>query len=415
MRFEKTSGSVVIVGAGHAGGTLAMELRAAGHTGPVTIVGDEPHVPYQRPPLSKAFLKGGLPEEKLELRPRSWYATHAVELRLGAPVEAIDRAARRLRLRGGETLPYDHLVLATGVRPARLAVPGADLDGVHHLRGIADARRLSADLGAAGRLVVIGAGFTGLEVAASAATLGCAVTLVLRGDRVLTRVASAPVAEFLRARHEAAGVVLRFGSHVDAFLGDGDRVVGVRLRDGEILSCDHVLVAVGADANDELAREAGLVCDGGGVVVDEDGRTADPAIFAIGDVSVRPLPYLGGRPIRLESVHNALEQARIAAAVIAGAPPPRLEPPWFWSDQYGFKLQTVGLVAEADDLVLRGDPATGRFAVFHLAGDRLRAVEAVDAPLDFAIGKQLIAKGAPISRDALADPSVNIRAVAAAH
>jgi 3-phenylpropionate/trans-cinnamate dioxygenase ferredoxin reductase subunit len=415
MRIEGTRGSVVIVGAGHAGGTLAMELRAAGHDGPVTIVGDEPHVPYQRPPLSKAFLKGGLPEEKLELRPRSWYATHDVDLRLGAPVEAIDREERRLRLGDGATLAYDRLVLATGVRPARLAVPGADLAGVHYLRGIADARRLAADLGAAGRLVVVGAGFTGLEVAASAAALGCGVTLVVRGDKVLSRVASAPVAAFLRARHEAAGVVFRFGSDVETFLGDGDRVFGVRLGDGEILPCDRALVAVGADANDALARRAGLACDGGGIVVDESGRTSDPAIFAIGDVSVRPLPYLGGRLVRLESVHNALEQARIAAAVIAGTPPPRLEPPWFWSDQYDLKLQTVGLVAEADDLVLRGEPETGRFAVFHLAGDRLRAVEAINAPLDFAIGKQLVAKGAPISRGALADPSVDIRAVAAAH
>ncbi len=415
MRIEGTRGSVVIVGAGHAGGTVAMELRAAGHGAPVTIVGDEPHVPYQRPPLSKAFLKGGLPEEKLELRPRAWYATHDVDLRLGEPVYAIDRAARRLRLCGGETLAYDHLVLATGVRPARLAVPGANLEGVHHLRGIADARRLATDLGGAGRLVVVGAGFTGLEVAASAATLGCAVTLVARGHKVLSRVASAPVATFLRARHEAAGVAFRFGADVAAFLGDGDRVAGVRLGDGEVLACDRVLVAVGAEANDDLARRAGLACADGGIVVDGSGRTSDPAIFAIGDVSVRPLPYLGGRLVRLESVHNALEQARIAAAVIAETPPPRLEPPWFWSDQYDLKLQTVGLVAEADDLVLRGDPEIGRFAVFHLAGDRLRAVEAINAPLDFAIGKQMVAKDAPISRDALADPSVNIRAVATAH
>jgi 3-phenylpropionate/trans-cinnamate dioxygenase ferredoxin reductase subunit len=402
---------VVIVGGGHAGGTVAGLLRLYGFEGDVTVVGEEPAPPYQRPPLSKAYLKGEADLSSLELKGPDFYSEHAVALRVGVRASAINRAARLVTLETGEVLPYDICILATGARPRRLEIPGADLPGVLALRTVADADALKSALVPGARLAVVGGGYVGLEAAAGARSLGAEAVVIEREARVLARVACAALSEFYEDRHAAEGVEFRLNAQVSAFEGGSDgRVAGVRLADGEVVPCTAVLVGVGAVPNDELARSAGLSCPNG-VAVDEDARTEDPAIFAIGDVSWRPLPVYDRR-FRLESVPNALEQAKQAAAAIVGKPRPPDETPWFWSDQYDVKLQIAGVPFDADSIVLRGEPESGRFAVFHLAGNVIRAVEAVNAPAEFLAGRQLITRGTPVSSDALKDPGVSMKAVA---
>ena len=279
------------------------------------------------------------------------------------------------------------------------------------LRTAADAEALKAALGPGKRLAVIGGGYVGLEAAASGRALGAEVVVVEREPRVLARVACETLSTFFQDYHRDRGVVFELDAGVEAFEGEGGRIVGVRLSDGRLIACDAALVGVGATPNDELAKDAGLEC-AGGVVVDEDARTADPHIFAIGDVAHRPLP-LYDRMFRLESVPNALEQAKQAAAAIAGRPAPAPETPWFWSDQYDLKLQIAGIPFEADQVIVRGDPAGARFAVFHLKGDRLLAVEAVNAPPEFMAGKMLIAQRKAVAPEKLRDMSVSMKNVAA--
>ncbi len=382
---------VVIVGAGHAGGSVAALLRQYGWKGPITLVGAEPVQPYQRPPLSKAWLKRETDASSLALRAATFYPANAITLRLATHVTAIDRENRSVTLSSGEQLPYDHLILATGARPRMLRIPGHDLGGVLALRSVADADALQAALTQGRRLVVIGGGYIGLEVAASARALGVAVTVVEREARVLARVASQPLSEFFARAHAAHDVRILCNAGIAAIEGDAGRVAGVRLADGTSLPCDIVLVGVGAAPDDSLARAAGLECDDG-VVVDLAARTSDPRIHAIGDCTRRPLP-LYGRTHRLESVPNALEQAKQAAADLCGRTPPAPEVPWFWSDQYDIRLQIAGLPFDVADLVLRGDPADGKFAVFHLGADgTVQAVEAVNSPADFMAGRQMIAR-----------------------
>ncbi len=408
--MEKNDAGVMIVGAGHAGGTAAALLRQFGYAGPITLVGEEPLAPYQRPPLSKAWLKGETDAESLALKPDSFYEEAGVALLKGEHVTAIDRTARRIVLASGATRPYDILILATGARARRLALPGADLDGVLVLRSAADAEALKARLGPGKRLAVIGGGYIGLEAAASARALGAQAVVLEREPRLLARVAGQTLSDFFTAYHRARGVDVRLGVQIEGFVGEGE-VRGVRLAGGEIVPCDAALVGVGAIPNSELAEAAGLDCDNG-VVVDLEARTSDPAIFAIGDVTRRPLPHYG-RVARLESVANALEQARQAASAITGRPAPAPEVTWNWSDQYDLKYQIAGLPFEADAVVTRGDPATGRFALFHMAGEVIQAVEAVNAPAEFMGGRQLIAQRRPVSRARLADPSVSMKEVAA--
>jgi 3-phenylpropionate/trans-cinnamate dioxygenase ferredoxin reductase subunit len=385
------SDHVVIIGAGHAGGSAAALLRQYGWKGPITLIGAEPVPPYQRPPLSKAWLKRQADAAGLALRPATFYPTNAIALRLATPAIAIDPRNRAVTLGSGERLGYDYLVLATGARPRMLPIPGHDLAGVLALRSMADADLLQAALTQGSRLVVIGGGYIGLEVAASARALGVAVTVIEREQRLLARVASLPLSEFFARAHAANDVRILCGASIVAIEGAAGGVAGVRLADGTSLPCDIVLVGVGAAPDDALARAAGLACDDG-IIVDLAARTSDPRIHAIGDCTRRPLP-LYARTGRLESVPNALEQAKQAAADLCGRPPPAPEVPWFWSDQYAIRLQIAGLPFDADDIVLRGDPADGKFAAFHLAADgAIQAVEAVNAPAEFMAGRLMIAR-----------------------
>jgi len=387
--------SILIVGAGHAGGAVAANLRQLGSGAPITIIGDEPHLPYQRPPLSKAWLKGDVAFAAVGLRPESYYAQRDIMLRLDVRVAAIDRAARTIVLASGEVLSYGALILAVGARARQLGFAGESLPGVHVLRTIADADRIKAGLITGRRLVVIGGGYIGLEVAASARLKGMDVLVIEREARLLARVASPTISTFMQEFHMRQGVSFRLETGVAGFAVRDGRVIGVQLGDGQTEPADMVLVGVGALPNMELAQAAGIAC-GNGIVVDLEARTSDPDVFAIGDCTERPLPHYGCRG-RLESVASALEQARQAAAAICGTKAPAPEVPWFWSDQYDLKLQMAGLPIGATRAEVRGDVAQGKFAVAHFtADDRLCAVEAVNFPAEYmaaraAIGKQLLA------------------------
>jgi 3-phenylpropionate/trans-cinnamate dioxygenase ferredoxin reductase component len=399
---------VVIVGAGHAGGSAAALLRQHGWKGKITLIGTEPELPYQRPPLSKGWLKGEETAESLALRSARFYDDHAISLRLAQTVEAIDPAHRQVRLSDGEKIDYSWLILALGSRNRTLPVPGANLTGVLELRSAAHADLLKAALQPGTRLVVVGGGFIGLEVAASARKLGVDVTVVEREARLLPRVVCQQLSEFFAARHREAGVALLLGATVTGFEGNAGKVSAVHLDDGTILPCDTALVGIGAMAEDTLAREAGLVCDNG-IVVDSQARTSDPHIFAVGDCTRRPLP-LYDCAARLESVPNALEQANQAARAVCGLPGPAPEVPWFWSDQYDIRLQIAGLAFGSAKTTIHGDPATGKFAVFHLGDDdRVLAVEAVNLPQAMAIGKQMIIRRKTVSPARIADPSVSLK------
>ncbi|MDR3535728.1 MAG: FAD-dependent oxidoreductase [Acetobacteraceae bacterium] len=403
---------IVIAGAGHAGGSAAALLRQMGWTGGIVLIGDEALPPYQRPPLSKAWLKGEADAASLALRPLAFYATAEIDLRLGTRVTAIDRTARSVMLSTGEALGYDHLILALGARARRIPLPGLDLSGVLELRTAVDADHLKAELGPGRRLAVIGGGYIGLEAAASARALGADVTIIEREPRVLARVACPMLSDFFQSCHRSQGVTIELDAFVEALVGTDGRVTGVQLADGRIIVADVVLVGVGAVANEELARDAGLACDGG-IIVDLAARTDDPAIYAIGDCTRRPLP-LYGRTMRLESVPNALEQARQAAAALCDKPAPAPEVPWFWSDQYELRLQIAGIPFDATEIVLRGSLEEARFALFHLAADgTLQAVEAVNASQEFMGGRRIIARRKRLDAAQIRDMSVSMQRLAA--
>ena len=402
---------MVILGAGHAGGTAAALLRQYGHTGPITLIGEEPIAPYQRPPLSKAWLKGEADADSLALKPLEFYAEANIDFRPGLIGMALNRGDKTLTLSDGGTIGYDVLILATGMRPNQLDLPGADLAGILSLRTAADAEALKAALGPGKHLAIVGGGYIGLEVAASARALGAEVVVLERETRLLARTACEALSTFFHDYHRARGVVFELGAGITGFAGANGQVTGVVLADGRTLPADVVLVGVGGKPNDEIAREAGLEC-ARGVVVDLEARTSDPSIFAIGDVTHRPMPHYG-RMFGPESVPSALEQAKQAACAITGRPAPSPEVPWNWSDQYDLKLQIAGLPFDADRVLLRGDPATGKFAVFHLKGDQIQCVEAVNAPPEYMMGRQLIGNRKPVNVERLADPSISMKEVAA--
>ena len=403
---------VVIAGAGHAGGTAAAELRRSGFIGPITLLGDDPLPPYERPPLSKAWLKGETDAEKLALKPASFYPGANIDLRLSTSVTAIDRSAKTVTTGSGETIGYDILILATGARARRIPLPGIDLGNVLELRNAADADKLKAVLGAGQHLAVIGGGYIGLEAAASARTLGAEATIIEREPRVLARVACQILSDFFQDYHRAQGATIELNAQVAALEGTHGLVTGVRLGDGRLIPCDAALVGVGAVPNQELASDAGLPCNNG-IVVDLSARTADPSVFAIGDCTNRPVP-LYNRSMRLESVPNALEQARQAAAAICGKAPPASEVPWFWSDQYDLRLQIAGLPFDTAQIVVRGDIAAGKFALFHLTEDgTVQAVEAVNAATEFMGGRRIVQRRKKLSPERIADMAVSMQELAA--
>ena len=396
----------LIIGGGQAGLSAAAELRKRKYDAPVAILSAEAAIPYQRPPLSKAYLSGETPVDRLWLKPESWYESADVAVRTGVTAAAIDRGASEVITEDGERLGYDHLILATGGRARRIALPGADLPGVFVLRTLDEADALSQALKTANRLVIIGAGYIGLEVAASARKRGHEVTVLEAAERPMARTASALLSGWFGAVHRGYGVDLRVNAPVEAILGEA-QVRAVRLADGEEIAADLVLVAAGLTPNTELAEAAGLACEDG-VLVDAATRSEDPRIQACGDVARFELKRYG-RSVRLESVQNAIDQAKAAAAAICGAAQTYDPVPWFWSDQYELKLQIAGLIEGADTQVRRGDPEEGKFALFHLKDGALIAVEAVNAAPEYMAGQRMIANGARPDPARLRDTSVAMR------
>lgn len=398
----------VIIGAGQAGAQAALSLRQAGFAGRIVMIGEEPHFPYQRPPLSKAYLQGVLSAERLMLKPEAFYEKESIEVRRGVSALGIDRGAGRIALSDGSHIAYDRLLIATGAPPRRIVCPGGDLAGVHYLRRIADSDALRPILTLGRRLVIIGAGYIGLEVAAIARKSGLAVTVLEAQERVLARVAGRELSTFFENAHRAAGVDLRLGARLSGFEGR-ERVECATLGDGKRIACDAVLVGIGAEPATALAAEAGLAV-GNGVIVDEAARTSDPAIFAAGDVSNFP-SSLYGRRLRLESVPNAIEQAKVAGAGMAGHTAIHDGVPWFWSDQYDVKLQTAGLADGADTAILRGDPLANRFSIWSLKEGRVVAADCVNDPAAFATARKLIAAKASPAPERLADPGIDYKSL----
>lgn len=403
--------TVVIAGAGQAAAQAIITLRHGGFTGGLVLVGEERYFPYHRPPLSKKFLAGEMEIERLHLRPDHFYAENHVDVRLATRVEQINRAAKTVRLSTGGEVHYDRLILATGGHVRRVPVPGEDLAGVHYLRNIDDVRRIRAGFQPDRRLVVVGGGYIGLEVAAVAVTAGLAVTVVEIADRLMARVVAPPISEFYLRAHREAGVDFRLGAGANAFrrASSGLNVV---CTTGAEVPADLVVIGVGILPATQLAEEAGLECSNG-IIVDEFCRTGDPDIFAAGDCTNHPNSLLGRR-LRLESVHNAQEQGKTAALAILGMPEAYAQIPWFWSDQYDLKLQMTGLAEQYTSLVIRGDPESRSFAAFHFAGDRLIAVHAVNSPREFMLSKKLIAHGAQLDPSAVGDVTIPFKELAEA-
>ncbi len=405
-------GTVLIVGAGQAAVATAEALRTAGHTGPITLLGDEPYGPYHRPPLSKAWLAGAITAEQLVMRAPDLLARKQITLRTGVRVQAINRAAQTLALDDGSTLPYDGLVLATGARARALALPGADVGqgapNVQVLRTRDEASAIADGLAHCAAtnqpVVVIGGGFIGLEVAATARKKGLAVTVLEAAPRLLGRVLAPLLSDWYAALHRSQGVQLLLDARITAIECDGDgrdgRATGVCLADGTRVPAGLIVVGIGVHANDELAREAGLACDRG-IVVDACSRTADPRIVAAGDCTARQLA--DGSLLRLESVNNGNEQGKAAAAALLGTERPFTSTPWFWSDQFDKKLQMAGLSGSADGWVLRGSLQDGPFSVYHYRGDSLIAVDSVNAPKDHLQARKLLDAGVSPTREQAAD------------
>lgn len=402
---------IVIIGAGQAGGETAQRLRQQGFTGDITLIGEEPAAPYQRPPLSKAYLAGEIDLERLLLRPPSVYAEEKIAFLSDCRAVWIDRAGKRVRLEGGREIGYDALVLATGTRPRALPLVGADLEGVHVLRTAADVDGIRPRFEAGKKLVVIGAGYIGLEVAAVARKRGLDVTVVETAVRPLARVTSPEVAGFFLDEHTRRGVRFVLGAQPALIKGDA-HVTGVALANGDEIPADLVIAGIGVTPEVSLAQAAGLKIENG-IVTDALCRTEDPAIFAIGDCAARPIAQFDGRVCRLESVHNAVEGAKIVAATIMGKTHP-VEAPWFWSDQYDLKLQIAGLFQGYDKLVLRGVMADRAFAAFYYKGDKLIAVDAVNRPAEYLGAKNLIQAGRTVPPEVIADLSRPMKEIVAA-
>ncbi len=395
--------SIVIVGGGHAAGQAVATLRQKDFDGQLTIIGNEPHLPYQRPPLSKQYLSGKLDLQHLLIRQQEFYESNDIRVLSNVTVTRLDPGKKQVDTDTGEAIRYDQLLLATGARPRMLDVPGIALDGIHYLRTIADVDRIRAQMADARSLCIVGGGYIGLEVAAVAVTAGLKVTVLEAADRVLQRVAAPQISDYYAQLHRSHGVEIREHALVSGFDGNG-AVQSVRCGD-ERVAADLVIVGIGIEPNIELAAAAGLDCDDG-IVVDAACRTSHADVFAAGDCTNHPNPVLQRR-LRLESVPNALDQARVAAANMLGGDEIHDSVPWFWSDQYGLKLQMVGFAADGDTQVLRGDMQSNKFALFHLRDGCIVAVDAVNNPREFMTGKRLF--GQPVDPAVLADDNADTR------
>ena len=398
--------NVVIAGAGHAAGQLVSSLKQQKYAGKIVLVGDERYLPYQRPPLSKKFLAGEMPAERLYVKPATFYDDPQIDVRLQSEVTAIDRDQGRIVVNDTDAIAYSHLVLALGSRVRRLRMQGADLPGVHYLRTIDDVGGIREAQSQSERAVIVGAGYIGLEVAAILRQQGLEVTVIEMADRVMSRVVSPEVSDFYQLEHANHGVAVRLNTGISAFVGE-QRVSAVASDDGQTIPADFVVVGVGIDPNTELAAAAGLAVDNG-IVVDEKCRSNDPRIYAVGDCTLHPSTVYG-RKLRLESVQNALEQAKTAALNICGQDATYSAVPWFWSDQFDLKLQIAGLSEGFEDVVIRGNPAKRSFACLYLKEGRLIATDAINSPRDFIQSKALIANGGVLDRERLADPTVQLK------
>ena len=400
---------VVVVGGGQAGFQVALWLRQKTFDGPITIVGEEPVLPYQRPPLSKEYLKGEVTEQQVLLRQEDFYASRNIDVRLDRRVTAIDRPHTSVTLADGSSLPYDSLVLATGARVRLLPVPGAELDGVRYIRTLADATALKPLIEAANNVVVIGGGFIGLECASVAATLGRNTTVLEAADRLMGRVVSPALSAYYLDLHRSHGVEVRLGAAVTELIGAGGHVTGVRCREAT-LPADLVVVGIGIVPNDALAADAGLACDRG-IVVDSMLRTADPAIYAIGDCAAFPHP-MARNLVRLESVQNAVDQGKTAADAIRGEAKPYTAVPWFWSDQYDAHLQIVGLCHPYDQSVTLGDMAAGSFSFLYFRDNVLIGIDSVNKPADHVAGRKLFGAGKIVTMEQASAPGFDLKTAA---
>ncbi|MFE7172331.1 NAD(P)/FAD-dependent oxidoreductase [Streptomyces sp. NPDC057616] len=413
------TGGTLIVGASQAGLQLAVSLRQLGDEGPITLVGEEHHAPYQRPPLSKEFLSGAADADSLAFRAPSYYADAGIGLVSGERVTATSLSASGRPGSGvattasGRSLPFDRLALTVGAGPRRLGVPGADLTGVCYLRDRDDASELRARLGSASRVVVVGGGFIGLEAAAVARALGKDVTVVEAAERLIARAVAPVVSGFYLHAHRRRGTRVLLSTGVTGFDGVGGRVSAVRLSDGTALPADLVLVGVGVVPRTELAEQLGLECDGG-IVVDSCARTSNPHIAAAGDCTVQPHPVTGLGRVRLESVQNAVAQATSAAATLLGRPEPARAVPWFWSFQGDLKLQIAGLSTGYDEYVVRGEPSDERFSVLYYRGGELLAVDAVNSPADYMAVRRALGQGATVPPDGAGDPGTPLKTLVVA-
>jgi 3-phenylpropionate/trans-cinnamate dioxygenase ferredoxin reductase subunit len=405
-RANRTDRPMVVVGAGQGGIQAAESLRDEGWEGEIVLVGDEPHPPYHRPPLSKEALLDTLDFADIQLRGPEAIAAKGIDFRPGIHALSIDRAARTVALDDGSTLPYEGLVIATGGHNRRLPVPGGDLPDISSLRSIDDAYKFAAALGRAETVLVVGAGFVGLEIAACCRLCDKQVTVVERESRVLARAVAPVISEIYARLHRERGVVLEMEASVVEVTSRDGRATGVRLADGRLLEADLIVAGIGLVPNDRLAKEAGLACELG-VIVDTCARTADPDIVAVGDCTATA--HAPGQPLhRLESVQNAVEQAKAGAAALMGREKPFVAPPWFWSDQYDIKMRSVGRSGDHDRHVLRGDVANYRFSAFYFRGDTFLGADSLNAVQDHNAARRILDRGLTLSPEQVADPTFDI-------
>ena len=396
---------MVIVGAGHAAGQAAASLRQAKYAGEIILIGDESHIPYQRPPLSKQYLSGEHGMERVYLRPEKFYADRDITVKVDTRVESIDTSAKNVTTDQGETIEYENLLIATGSRPRILHIDGSDLPGIYYFRTVADVDAIRAQMSAGKKLVIVGGGYIGLEVASVGVTSGLEVHVLEMEERILQRVTTPEMSRYYHDLHSSRGVHIHTSKMVSGFTGNG-QVSGVLCGD-ETIAADLVIVGIGIIPNTEIAEAAGIDCDNG-ILVNDHCETSVAGVYAAGDCTNHPNPLLDRR-LRLESVPNAMEQARVVAANICGGDKSYSSYPWFWSDQYELKLQMVGFSADGDTQVVRGDMANNQFAVFYLKDGAMVAADAVNSPKEFMICKQLV--GTKVDADILADPSVDLKSL----